>query len=157
MRSKINRCQISPDPSRLPFKAKKPKENSPWLLQAVLGLLQPLLSLLVGHRYCPLWSMAALGGDAFHKWCWDLRPGLALSVPQFSHLENGNVRSHFCCLCSSQDWEDSNKHCEGSKEITGRKREREQWKGKDLHPSSRPIPRDRSNIIILEHGGAVED
>lgn len=50
MRSKISRCQISPDLSRLPLKAKKPKENSPWLLQAVLGLLQPLLSLLRGSQ-----------------------------------------------------------------------------------------------------------
>lgn len=80
----------------------------PWVTDTVhFGLWQHLVGMLST-------SGAGISGQGW--------PSLCLSFPIWK--VGMNVRSHFCCLCSSQDWEDANKHCEGSKAITGRKEER---------------------------------
>lgn len=114
--------------SSLPFKAKKP------------GSLSSHHQLFfLGPRYHPLWPIRTLDGDTLHN----VAPGpQARRVPQFPHLENSDTRSHFCCLCSSQDWgffnkckkgKEGNKKGEGGKERKeekGRGRKEKRRKGK---------------------------
>lgn len=77
------------------------QESSPLLRQARRACSRrcPLSSL--GHKYCPIWLMRTLSSG---------------HVPQCgsgkSRLARASVSpsgSHFCCLCSSRDWEAFNK------------------------------------------------